>query len=277
MNDHADGPFCRFLRFWRETLALSQEELATRLACSQRHISRLETGACRPSESLIDSICNELGLGHRDHNHMRIAGGFAPLHTQANFDDPNLRWLRRAMIMMMRSLDPYPASVVDENANLLMLNRGFVSLFSTVVPPDELAKLTNNYDFMFEKRQTESIVNNWDLTLAAILMAGLQDALFRNDQREIDRIEKLALKNQLPPDWKKQASKLNPMSSFRVQAEFQGRTEAFFNISSTACALGPAAFASDPRLTINVLYPENDAIDLSSLELDKAEHPLLFY
>lgn len=268
--------FPRFLKFWRGVYEISQEELAHRLGCSPRHVSRLETGECRPSESLIQQVADALELGRRDHNHLRIAAGFAPEEPRVDFNSPKLNWLRKAMLRTLQALDPLPATLLDSHSNFLMVNRGFVSLFSQQVPEEVLALLDNNFDFVFADVDQDYVSDRSD-TLSAILMASQQAALFSNhpdDQRHIDQLEQHPA---VPKDWKKRAARMEPMASFRVQLSVNGQTENFFNVSTTVGALGPAAFLSEPRLTINILYPEDEDLDLNIILREDAKHPLLFY
>ena len=67
------------------------------------------------------------------------------------------------------------------------------------------------------------------------------------------------------------------MASFRVQVEFEGSLQPFFNVSQTVGAMGPTAYVSEPQLTVNTLYPEDEDIDLSSLVAGELTHPLLCY
>lgn len=268
--------FPRFLKFWRKVYQISQEELAFRLDCSARHVSRLETGECRPSEALIQQVANALELGKRDHNHLRIAAGFAPDEPRRDFNSPEMSWLRKAMLRTLKALDPLPATLLDSHSNILMVNRGFVSLFTQQVPEEVLALLDNNFDFVFANADESENSGRADM-LSAILMASQQAALFSNkaeDQYHIDEMEKHPA---VPKDWKQRAAKMEPMASFRVQLSVNDQEENFFNVSTTVGALGPAAFLSEPRLTINILYPEDETLDLSSVMRDDARHPLLFY
>ena len=67
------------------------------------------------------------------------------------------------------------------------------------------------------------------------------------------------------------------MASYRLQLEFNGKRESFFSVSQTVGAVGPSAYVSEPNLTVNTLYPEDESLDLSSLIEGQLEHPLLPY
>ena len=109
MSEQDSEPaFGRFLKFWRSVHELSQEELGFRLDSSPRHISRIENGSSRPSEAIILDIGRVLKLGNRDLNHLLIAAGYAPREDEVDFHAPELKWLRKAMTLNLRALDPYP-------------------------------------------------------------------------------------------------------------------------------------------------------------------------
>ncbi|WP_372783993.1 helix-turn-helix domain-containing protein [Litorivivens sp.] len=269
--------FSRFLRFWRSVHKVSQEELAYRLDSSPRHISRLENGSSRPSEAMVTEIGEALSLGSRDRNHLLLAAGFAPANEGRDFNSPELKWLRKAMIMNLRALDPYPTSVVDGAANLLMVNRGWVSFYSHVVEDEELNNVSNLYDFIFDRQGAGNIISDWEDTLSAILMSIQQTALFTNDETTKATLERLQRYPSVPEDWQQRAARTEPMASFKVQIPIDGTLKRFFSVGTMAGALGPNAFASEPRLSIFTLYPEDDSFDFDALLDESKTHPLLFY
>jgi hypothetical protein len=218
-----------------------------------------------------------LTLGKRDLNHLLISAGYAPLVERIDFNSPELRWLRKAMILTLRALDPYPATLVDSDSQILMVNKGFVNLFTQVVPASLLDQITNNYDFIFGRSSSDSMVKDWEDTVSAIIMAGQQAALFSNSPQDQAQIDSLLALNGVPHDWAQRAAKMEPRSSFRVQIDLRGQVQNFFNVSTIVGSLGPAAFVSDPRLTINILYPEDDNLDFSFPADAGILHPLLFY
>lgn len=278
MTEHSNtSVFGRFLKFWREVHCLSQQDLADRLDSSARHISRLETGNSRPSETMVLEIAKVMDLGRRDLTHLLIAAGFAPREEKVDFNAPELKWLRKAMLMNLRALDPYPASVVDSSTNILMVNRGWVSFFSRIVTQEVLASVTNFYDFLFSHSGAGNIVSDWSDTLSAILMSIQQTALFTGEAGTMNTVARLQAYPSVPSDWRQRAARTEPMASFRVQLNIDGELKRFFSVGTMVGALGPSAFASEPKLSIMTLYPEadDDAI-LEPLEEDLT-HPLLFY
>ena len=280
MTDQQKHPltFGIFLKFWRNLHQLSQEELAFRHGSSPRHISRLENGSSRPSEKFIEEIAEVLTLGERDRNHLRMSAGYSPMQKKISFNDPQLKWLRKAMRLTLKSMDPYPTTLTDSVGNLLMVNRGWVGFYQKTLPNVDINKVHNVYDFMFGRDGSGPIISDWDNTLSMILMALQQDTMLSEGEGEEKKalLERLLKNPTVPNDWKQRAATLEPMASFRLQINYDGSLEQFYNVNQTVGAMGPAAYASQPNLTITTLYPEDETIDLTNLMAGDLDHPLLF-
>lgn len=269
--------FGRFLKFWRNVHKLSQEELAFRLDCSPRHISRLENGSSGPSEALITDIATVLKMVQRDYNHLLISAGFAPHRQKKSFHDPDLKWLRNAMKLNLKALDPYPTVLMDNRTNILMVNRAWVGFYQNSLVPEKLAEVTNLYDFLFSLTPTSDFLDEWQSTMSAILMSIQHNALRSNDPDDLAMQERLASHKNVPSDWQVRAASIEPMASFRVKMEIDGELHSFFSVNSSIGALGPTFYASEPQLTLNTIYPENADLNLAPLLTDDLKHPLLFY
>ncbi len=274
-SNHA--AFSRFLRFWRGVKKLSQEDLASLLDSSPRHISRLENGSGRPSESMVQDICRVMKLGRRDSNHMLIAAGFSPVVEQRDFQSPDLKWLRKAMLLTLKALDPHPAVLLGSNTEILMVNRGWVAFFGSQLPKSTLDSVTNHYHFMFDRNAAGKMMIDWETTLSIVLMSLQQEVLFGDNDQVAELTEALVNNPNAPLDWADRAAEFEPMASFRMRMRFDGQEQKFFSVNSTVGALGPARFVSAPQLTINCLYPEDETFDLARLVHDELQHPLLFY
>ena len=87
-------------------------------------------------------IAMALELGQRDTNHLLIAAGFLPSSAELDFHAPELKWLRKTMTMSLKALDPYPAIVINESDDILMVNRGWVGLFNQTIDKTVLNNVT---------------------------------------------------------------------------------------------------------------------------------------
>ena len=222
-------------------------------------------------------IAMAMELGQRDTNHMLIAAGFLPSSGELDFHAPELKRLRKTMTMSLKALDPYPAIVINESNDILMVNRGWVGLFNQAIDKTVLDSVTNNFEFLFSRQGAGNFISGWEDTLSVILMSLQQKTLFSNDPRDQHMVEQLANHENLPDDWQQRAAKLEPMSSFRMQVNLHGELKRFFSVHSTVSTMGPSAFLSGPSININTLYPEDENLDLSQYCTTNLSHPLLFY
>lgn len=269
--------FGSFLKFWRGIHNLSQESLADRLGSSPRHISRLENGISRPSENIIEEIAQALDLGERDRNHMRIAAGYTTKQRKIDFHSDELKWLRKAMNLTLRALDPYPTALIDSVSNILMVNRSWVNFYRPYISQEAFEQTRNHIDFIFNRDEAGALMSNREDTLSAILMTHVQAAMLSRSEEDKLVVERLLKHSSLPKDWQQRAVKYEPMASFKVEVKHQGQLEKFYSVNQTVGARGPTAYISEPRLTISTLYPEDDQLDLSDLLETSVKHPLLFY
>ncbi|MDG0971322.1 MAG: helix-turn-helix domain-containing protein [Porticoccaceae bacterium] len=269
--------FGRFLKFWRGVHGLSQEQLAAIINSSPRHISRLENGSSRPSQGLANDIAKAMKLGQRDTNHLLIAAGFLPSTGELDFHAPELKWLRKTMTLSLKALDPYPAIVMNDASDILMVNRGWVGLFNQTINKTVLDSVTNNFEFLFNRHYAGNLISGWEDTLSVILMGLEQGALFSDRSRDYKMVERLAKHENVPDDWRQRAATLEPMPSFRIQVNLRGDLQKFFSVHSTISTVGPAALLSGPSININTLYPEDEDLDLSQFCTSDLSHPLLYY
>lgn len=275
-SSHTSHAFSRLLKFWRGVHKISQEALALRLDSSARHISFLENGRAHPSKEMVEKIANELKLGSRDKSHLMVSAGYIPPSETVDFQSDEMKWLRNAMIMTLKSLDPYPATLSGAYGKILMVNKGWVGFFRQSHTQEQLNAVTNHFEFMFDRMGGEELTESWKNTLSVVLMSLTQNVLMADEDYPAIW-HRLTSHPDLPADWQQRAAQLEPMASYRVQISMQGQLRNFYNISQSVGATGPNAYVSEPHLFTTTLYPEDQSDDLSGLVTDDLTHPLLFY
>jgi len=115
------------LREWRQRRRLSQMDLALDAEISTRHLSFLETGRAQPSRDMVLRLAEQLETPLRERNVLLMAAGFAPVFVERALDDPALTPARKAIDLILKGHEPYPALVIDLRWNLVAAN-------STVAP-----------------------------------------------------------------------------------------------------------------------------------------------
>jgi transcriptional regulator with XRE-family HTH domain len=119
----APRAFGDYLRDWRQRRRLSQLDLAQEAEISTRHLSFVETGRSAPSREMVLRLAERLDIPLRERNALLVAAGYAPMYRERPLDDPALAPARRAVELILRSHEPYPALAVDRHWNLVAANR----------------------------------------------------------------------------------------------------------------------------------------------------------
>jgi transcriptional regulator with XRE-family HTH domain len=122
------------LREWRQRRRLSQLDLALDAEISTRHLSFLETGRAQPSREMVLHLADQLEIPLRERNVILVAAGFAPVFRERRLDDPALAPARRAVDVILKGHEPYPALVVDLRWNLVAMNAAVPQLMEGVDP-----------------------------------------------------------------------------------------------------------------------------------------------
>ncbi|MFF0338765.1 helix-turn-helix domain-containing protein [Kribbella sp. NPDC004875] len=117
-------PVGELLRGWRERRRLSQLELANRVEVSTRHVSFVETGRSKPSRDMVLRLAEHLDVPLRDRNQLLLAGGFAPIFSEASLHSPAMLAVRTTLRRLLKAHEPYPAFVVDRWWNIVETNSG---------------------------------------------------------------------------------------------------------------------------------------------------------
>lgn len=122
------------LRTWRQRRRLSQMGLALEAQISTRHLSFLETGRAQPSREMVLLLADHLATPLRDRNLMLAAAGFAPVYSHRSLDDPALAAARRAVDLILKGHEPFPALAVDRHWNMVSANASVGPLLEGVAP-----------------------------------------------------------------------------------------------------------------------------------------------
>ncbi len=114
------------IRDWRTRRRMSQLDLALEAEISTRHLSFMETGRAQPSREMVLHLSDQLEIPLRERNVILVAAGFAPVFPERSLEAPELAAARRAVEVILKAHEPYPALVVDLRWNLVAANAAIV-------------------------------------------------------------------------------------------------------------------------------------------------------
>jgi transcriptional regulator with XRE-family HTH domain len=156
------------LRDWRQRRRMSQMDLALEAEISTRHLSFMETGRAQPSRDMVLRLADRLEVPLRERNTLLVAAGFAPVFPQRSLDDPALADARKAVDLILKSHEPFPALVVDRGWNLVAANR-MIGPLTSGADPDLLQAPINVLRLSLHPRGLAPQIANLDLWRAHIL------------------------------------------------------------------------------------------------------------
>jgi transcriptional regulator with XRE-family HTH domain len=134
------------IRTWRTRRRLSQLDLALEANVSARHLSFVETGRSRPSETMVLHLAETLDVPLRERNRLLLAAGYAPVFSQHTLEDAELQPVKAALEQLLAAHEPFPAVVVDRAWNLVAGNSAVAMLTAGVAehllePPVNVLRL----------------------------------------------------------------------------------------------------------------------------------------
>lgn len=122
------------MREWRKRRRMSQMELALDAEISTRHLSFVETGRSQPSRDMILRLADRLEIPLRERNALLLAAGFAPMYPERRLEDPALDAIHKAIHVVLKGHEPYPAIAIDRHWTLVASNDAAMGLLTGVAP-----------------------------------------------------------------------------------------------------------------------------------------------
>ena len=122
------------LREWRRRRRMSQLDLAVDAEISTRHLSFVESGRSQPSREMLLHLAERLDVPLRERNLLLVSAGYAPVFAERPIGDPALAPARKAIELVLKGHEPYPALAVDRHWTLVDANRSVALLLAGADP-----------------------------------------------------------------------------------------------------------------------------------------------
>ena len=263
-------PFPDLLRQWRLRRRLSQLDLAVQADISTKHLSFLETGRSAPSREMVVHLAERLDVPLRERNALLHAAGYAPLFPERPLDDAALAAARRAVDLVLRGHEPYPALAVDRHWNLAAANASVQRLMAgagpaLLRPPVNVLRLSLHPDGLAPRivnlrqwadhltsRLRQQIESTADPVLSALLeeLRGYRATGRDDDDAEFDA----------------GAGHADVVVPLRLRTD-----DTVLNLFSTTTVFGTPVDVTLSELAIEAFYPADDATaDALRAESDRA-------
>jgi transcriptional regulator with XRE-family HTH domain len=235
---------------------MSQMDLAGTANISTRHLSFVETGRAQASRDMILLLAEQLEISLRERNTLLIAAGYAPVFPERTLSDPALAAARRAVDMVLKGHEPYPALAIDRHWNLVASNKAVPLLLAgadeaLLEPPVNVLRLSM-HPFGLASRIAN--YRQWRAHLAARLQQQIEvtaDPFLVELRREIRAYP-------VPPGIAARDAAEGEVAGIVVPLRLIMGSE-ILSLFSTTTVFGTAVDVTISELAIESFFPADDA------------------
>ena len=150
------------LRHWRDLRGKSQFDLSLDTGVSQKQISFVESGRSVPNRQTLGFIAQALDIPLRDRNTLLLAGGYAPIYSESDWDSIEMKSVTDALKRILRQQEPFPAMVMDRYWNVLMMNECAPRFFNCFIDIAAREGPQNILHLLFDPDGMRPFVVNWE-------------------------------------------------------------------------------------------------------------------
>jgi transcriptional regulator with XRE-family HTH domain len=150
------------LRHWRDLRGKSQFDLSLDTGVSQKQISFVESGRSVPNRQTLVIIAQALDIPLRDRNTLLLAGGYAPIYSESDWDSVEMKSVTEALKRILRQQEPFPAMVMDRYWNVLMMNECAPRFFNCFIDISAREGPQNILHLLFDPKGMRPFVANWE-------------------------------------------------------------------------------------------------------------------
>ncbi|GIW19698.1 MAG: transcriptional regulator [Tepidiforma sp.] len=262
--------FGTLLREWRRRRRYSQLELALAAGVSQRHLSHLERGLARPGAHIILRLAEALDAPLAVRDALLTAAGFAPASPSARLGPGAARLIDRALDLVVRASEPFPAVVVDLAWNVRHANRPFQALISTLLPkaPTPEAGPLNLFRACFDPAGLRPAIENWDEVARALWERASREAAATGHPGLASLLDDIAPRGWLPP-----ASPAGPAPLLPILPVVLAAGPAKLSFITVVSTFGTPQDALAEQLRVETFYPADAATEEALRRLTAAPFP----
>jgi transcriptional regulator with XRE-family HTH domain len=165
------------LRGWRSRRAVSQADLAFEAGISIKHLSYVETGKATASRDVLLRLASALGLSLRDRNAVLEARGFARQYGERDLSAPELADARRAIDLLLRRHEPFPAVVTDRRWNMIEANCAALRLMTMLLGTERMRHPVNHMRMFLAENELRPFIEDWPSVASALLARARHEAM----------------------------------------------------------------------------------------------------
>jgi transcriptional regulator with XRE-family HTH domain len=261
VNQSAINRCGEMLRQWRKARRVSQLDLAMQSQTSQRHLSFVETGRAQPARELILKLSETLDVPLRARNEILLAAGYAPHFPERALAVAEMVRISSILERMLEHHEPYPATVVDGDWNIVMRNRTAARIIASCVSQEALEQITargklNFMRLMFALSGLRPHIRSWPQTGRALLGRLRREASSSPGSPSEALLRDMEKAEELPEITDYGAVPLEPVIPMAIEVNGQ-----LLKFLTTLTTFGTPQDVTLQELRIEMSFPADDATE----------------
>jgi transcriptional regulator with XRE-family HTH domain len=259
-------PIGHLIQHWRRVRKKSQLTLALQAGVSARHLGFLEIGRSTPSREMVLLLAGVLDVPLRERNALLLAAGYAPVYRETGLEAPEMAHARRAVELILRHQEPYPAVVMDRHWNIVMSNTAGSRFFGRLIALPKGGPPANIIRLMFDPAGLRPYVANWESVAEALIHRIHREALGGvPDETTASLLEEVLAYPGVPRRWRS-PDLLAPLPGPCLAVNFR-KGELAMDFFSTVTTLGTPLDVTLQEIRIECFFPANENTEIAARTL----------
>ncbi|VXC70034.1 Helix-turn-helix domain-containing protein [Burkholderia sp. 8Y] len=273
LRQRASNELGSLLRHWREVRGVSQLDLSLIAGISQRQISFIESGRSVPGRQTLMNIAQSLDVPLRERNALLLSAGYAPMYSEAGWNDDEMSVVMRAAKRMLQQHEPFPAIVMDRYWNVVLTNRATPHFFNSFIDMAARTGPRNILHLMFDPNGMRPHLADWETVARSLIQRVHRETVGHVvDLRTQQLLDALLAYPEVRPEWRSEAMTGSSSTLPIVPMGFvkDGAVLHYFSMITT---VGTPSTVAAQELRIECMFPadrETEARHIALLRTARA-------
>ena len=231
---------------------------------SQKQISFVESGRSVPNRQTLSIIAQALDVPLRDRNTLLLAGGYAPIYSESDWDSMEMKSVTDALKRILRHQEPFAAMVMDRYWNLLMTNECAPRFFNCFIDMAAREGPQNILHLLFDPKGMRPFVANWEGVAQGLFERVYRESVGRVvDEKTKALVAALFAYPDVKSEWKNPVA-LSFMPVIPIGFVKDGQVLNYFSMVTT---VGTPQTVAAQELRIECMFPADETTEIRHASL----------
>lgn len=202
---------------------------------------------------MIITLATALDIPFRERNALLNAAGFAPVYRESEWHEAHLEPARKALELVLKKQEPFPAVVMDRYWNIVMTNNSAPRFFGMFVDLTTNVARGNILRMMFHPEGIRPFVINWEIVTKNLIQRVFRESVGGiADETTQNLLDEVLSYPGVPRNWKKPDLELINLPIIPVSFR---KDDLEFNFFSAVTTLGTPQDITLQEIRIECFFP----------------------